>query len=130
MWAAVASTRDVASGVSHARSCRLRDALGRRSPRRAPAVSPVRVIEKEPSVLYDFSSEKPRVSPDGWMETLRDATPRNCSEALLATLTTPPRRENAQMHAEGDVHRRWCRVADRCKSQQIANRFGQRVDVS
>jgi hypothetical protein len=39
-------------------------------------VSPVRVIEKEPSVLYDFSSEKPRVSPDGWMETLRDATPR------------------------------------------------------
>ncbi len=76
MRAAVASTRDVASGVSHARSCRLRDALGRRSPRRAPAVSPVRVIEKEPSVLYDFSSEKPRVSPDGWMETLRDATPR------------------------------------------------------
>ena len=76
MRAAVASTRDVASGVSHARSCRLRDALGRRSPRRAPTVSPVRVIEKEPSVLYDFSSEKPRVSPDGWMETLRDATPR------------------------------------------------------
>ena len=76
MRAAVASTRDVASGVSHARPCRLRDALGRRSPRRAPAVSPVRVIEKEPSVLYDFSSEKPRVSPDGWMETLRDATPR------------------------------------------------------
>ena len=36
----------------------------------------MRVIEKEPSVLYDFSSEKPRVSPDGWMETLRDATPR------------------------------------------------------
>ena len=76
MRAAVASTRDVASGVSHSRSCRLRDALGRRSPRRAPTVSPVRVIEKEPSVLYDFSSEKPRVSPDGWMETLRDATPR------------------------------------------------------
>ena len=76
MRAAVASTRDVASGVSHARPCRLRDALGRRSPRRAPTVSPVRVIEKEPSVLYDFSSEKPRVSPDGWMETLRDATPR------------------------------------------------------
>ena len=49
----------------------------------------------------------------------RDATPRNCSEALLATLTTPLRRENAQMHAEGVVHRGWCHVADRCKSQRL-----------
>ena len=76
MRSAVASTRDVACSVSLVRPGRFRDALGRRSPRRAPAVSPVRVIEKQPSVLYDFSSEKPLVSPDGWMETLRDATPR------------------------------------------------------
>ena len=77
MRAAVASSRDVASGVLNARPGRPRDALGRRSPRRPRRVSPVlRVIEREPSVLYDFSGEKPLVSPDGWMETLRDATPR------------------------------------------------------
>ena len=90
MRAAVASSRDVASGVLNARPGRPRDALGRRSPRRARRrVSPVRVIEKEPSVLYDFSGEKPLVSPDGWMETLLNATPRKGGTARCVPSARP-----------------------------------------
>ena len=90
MRAAVASSRDVASGVLNARPGRPRDALGRRSPRRARRrVSPVRVIEKEPSVLYDFSGEKPLVSPDWWMETLLNATPRKGGTARCVPSARP-----------------------------------------
>ena len=106
MRAAVASSRDVASGVLNARLSCPRDALGRRSPRRARRrVSPVRVIEKKPSVLYDFSSENPLVSPDAWMETLRDATPRKGGTARCDPSARPGAGVRAvrQFWRRGDV---------------------------
>jgi hypothetical protein len=40
-------------------------------------------------VLYDFSGEKPLVSPDGWMETLLNATPRKGGTARCVPSARP-----------------------------------------